>query len=158
MDAKSKAEFINKVAEGGIPCPSCGSLNKSDSNFCYACGANLKAAQATPAEPEPALEPIEAPEKQISDKTEVLKPIKAEEPVAEEPVAEEPAFGEPVADEPKEEEAPKSRNEREEELKAAFMPVQEEVVVEEEQPSIFAEGLPSWSVRPPMVAVRRKGL
>ncbi len=43
MDAKSKAEFINSVAEGeAIPCPNCNSLNEPDSIFCSSCGSELK--------------------------------------------------------------------------------------------------------------------
>ncbi len=42
MDAKSKANFINSVADGTtIPCPKCGSANKSDSKFCISCGIKL---------------------------------------------------------------------------------------------------------------------
>ena len=42
MDAKSKAEFINPLAEGKtIPCPQCNTENRPDANFCSACGAKL---------------------------------------------------------------------------------------------------------------------
>lgn len=42
MDAKSKAKFINSIAEGkAIPCPQCNTANKPDAEFCTACGAKL---------------------------------------------------------------------------------------------------------------------
>lgn len=47
MDAKSKANFINSVAEGqAVPCPSCGTANRSDSKFCSSCGAEITAMDA----------------------------------------------------------------------------------------------------------------
>lgn len=54
MDAKSKANFINSVASGtNIPCPKCGTSNKSDSKFCISCGAEIvvptKAQNSAPA-------------------------------------------------------------------------------------------------------------
>ena len=42
MDAKTKAAFINSVAEGTkVPCPKCNLLNESDSSFCFSCGTPL---------------------------------------------------------------------------------------------------------------------
>lgn len=42
MDAKSRAKFINSVANGQkIPCPKCNTLNESESNFCISCGNEL---------------------------------------------------------------------------------------------------------------------
>lgn len=42
MDAKSRANFINSVASGtNVPCPRCGTSNKSDSKFCISCGAEI---------------------------------------------------------------------------------------------------------------------
>lgn len=42
MDAKSRANFINSVASGiNVPCPKCGTTNKSDSKFCISCGAGI---------------------------------------------------------------------------------------------------------------------
>lgn len=66
MDAKSKANFINSVASGtNVPCPKCGTNNKSDSKFCISCGAEI----AVPQEAQnnvPAFEPAkEAPAKTI---------------------------------------------------------------------------------------------
>jgi len=42
---------------------------------------------------------------------------------------------------------------------AAFVPVikpKPQVPQQVESPSVFAEGLPEWSIEPPMVVVRRK--
>jgi len=48
MDAKSRADFINSVASGAnIPCPKCGTNNKSDSEFCISCGAGINVSQET---------------------------------------------------------------------------------------------------------------
>ena len=41
MNARSKADFINSVAGGMIPCPNCQKLNEPDSKFCEACGTRL---------------------------------------------------------------------------------------------------------------------
>ena len=44
MDAKSRANFINAVADGTtVPCPKCGRGNKPGSRFCAGCGAELEA-------------------------------------------------------------------------------------------------------------------
>lgn len=43
MDAKSRANFINSIANGqNIPCPKCNTLNEADSKFCVACGTPLE--------------------------------------------------------------------------------------------------------------------
>lgn len=48
MDAKSRANFINSVASGAnVPCPKCGTSNKSDSKFCFSCGAEITVPQET---------------------------------------------------------------------------------------------------------------
>ncbi len=42
MDAKSKADFINKVAGGEvISCSACGAANKPGNKFCSSCGKAL---------------------------------------------------------------------------------------------------------------------
>lgn len=42
MDAKSKAEFINSVAENKtIICKNCGAKNEPGSMFCFSCGTKL---------------------------------------------------------------------------------------------------------------------
>lgn len=51
MDAKSKANFINSVANGQVvPCPVCGAQNAPDSKFCISCGSELAAGSAARAE------------------------------------------------------------------------------------------------------------
>lgn len=95
MDAKSKANFINSVANGSsIPCPKCGTANKSDSRFCISCGADITA----------------HPNSQTSI----------------------PAF---------------------EQVKGSETPAQPVKYVEPS--TVFAEGLPDWSIEPPQVMVRR---
>lgn len=93
MDAKSKANFINSVASGTtVPCPKCGTNNKSDSKFCISCGAEI----TVPHEEQnntPAFEPA---------KESPVKAVKYVEPN-----------------------------------------------------NVFAQGLPSWSIEPPQVMVRR---
>ena len=47
MDAKSRMNFINSVAnEGKIPCPMCGTLNASGVGVCSVCGASLSPSAA----------------------------------------------------------------------------------------------------------------
>lgn len=42
MDAKSKANFINSVADGQtIPCPKCNTANKPGTEVCVTCGTRL---------------------------------------------------------------------------------------------------------------------
>ena len=51
MDAKSKANFINSVANGQVvPCPVCGAQNTLDSKFCISCGSKLVAGSDARAE------------------------------------------------------------------------------------------------------------
>lgn len=54
MDAKSKANFINSVAnEQEVVCVGCGAKNKADSRFCIACGKEItivgESSNSTPA-------------------------------------------------------------------------------------------------------------
>ncbi len=96
MDAKSKANFINSVANGQeIACPQCGTQNKTDSKFCISCGQELNISS------QPDNAPAFAP---------------AAEPVVEETV---------------------------------------KAVKYVEPANVFAQGLPSWSIEPPQVMVRR---
>lgn len=96
MDAKSKAEFINSVANGSsIPCPKCGTENKSDSAFCISCGAELTSV------------------KEVQTST--------------------PAF--------------QAHDDENITTTPSFKYV--------EPNNVFAEGLPSWSIEPPQVMVRR---
>lgn len=57
MDAKSKADFINSVANGEtVPCPVCNAANGPDAKFCVVCGTKLTETADTNAAP--AFEPI----------------------------------------------------------------------------------------------------
>lgn len=95
MDAKSKANFINSVADGtSISCPACGAMNKSTSKFCVVCGAEITVPQNSQ-ESTPAFE-------QVKDTETPAKTFKYVEPN-----------------------------------------------------TVFAEGLPDWSIEPPQVMVRR---
>ena len=104
MDARSKASFINAVADGQLlVCPNCQFGNPLDSRFCIKCGHQLK--ENKPVDTAPAFASVE------------------ETPA----VSQSPAF--------------------------ASVPVVQE---EEEPKSAFAQGLPEWSLEPPMMVVRRK--
>ena len=131
MNARSKADFINSVAGGMIPCPNCQKLNEPDSKFCEACGTRL----VKPEEPKPEATPAFEPVKKV-EPTPAFEPVKKVEPA--------PAF-EPVK---KVEPAP------------AFEPVKKteikQEVVYHEPESVFAKGLPDWYMVPPQVMVRRK--
>ncbi len=70
MDAKSKANFINSVADGqSVVCPQCGAQNQAGSKFCITCGQPIEAAKPADAAPAfaPAAEPeaAAAPEKKV---------------------------------------------------------------------------------------------
>ena len=167
MNARSKADFINSVAGGMIPCPNCQKLNEPDSKFCEACGTRLvkpeePKPEATPAfepvkkvEPAPAFEPVKKVEPAPA-----FEPVKKEEPApAFEPVKKvepAPAF-EPVK---KVETAPAFEPVKKVEPAPAFEPVKKtEIkrdVVYQEPESVFAKGLPDWDMVPPQVMVRRK--
>ncbi len=52
MDAKTKANFINSVAEGGkTVCKGCGTTNTADSKFCTTCGTALSSAEESDTAP-----------------------------------------------------------------------------------------------------------
>ena len=104
MDARSKASFVNAVADGQLlVCPNCQFGNPLDSRFCIKCGHQLK--ENKPVDTAPAFASVE------------------ETPA----VSQSPAF--------------------------TSVPVVQE---EEEPKSAFAQGLPEWSLEPPMMVVRRK--
>lgn len=97
MDAKSRAKFINSVADGSnVPCPKCGASNKSDSRFCISCGAEITITHDEAANSAPAF----AAAKETAAPVKIVKYVEAS--------------------------------------------------------SAFAEGLPSWSIEPPQVMVRRR--
>ena len=72
MNARSKADFINSVAGGMIPCPNCQKLNEPDSKFCEACGTRLVKPEETKPEATPAFEPVK--------KTEIKQEVVYHEP------------------------------------------------------------------------------
>ena len=143
MNARSKADFINSVAGGMIPCPNCQKLNEPDSKFCEACGTRL----VKPEEPKPEATPAFEPVKKV-EPTPAFEPVKKVEPA--------PAF-EPVK---KVEPAPAFEPVKKVEPAPAFEPVKKtEIkrdVVYQEPESVFAKGLPDWDMVPPQVMVRRK--
>lgn len=96
MDAKSRADFINSVASGtNVPCPECGTSNKSDSKFCISCGAEITV------------------HKEVKNNTPAFEPAKELDTSAKTAKYTEPN-------------------------------------------NVFAQGLPSWSIEPPQVVVRRR--
>ena len=143
MNARSKADFINSVAGGMIPCPNCQKLNEPDSKFCEACGTRL----VKPEEPKPEATPAFEPVKKV-EPAPAFEPVKKVEPA--------PAF-EPVK---KVEPAPAFEPVKKVEPAPAFEPVKKtEIkrdVVYQEPESVFAKGLPDWDMVPPQVMVRRK--
>ena len=155
MNARSKADFINSVAGGMIPCPNCQKLNEPDSKFCEACGTRL----VKPEEPKPEATPAFEPVKKV-EPAPAFEPVKKVEPApAFEPVKKvepTPAF-EPVK---KEEPAPAFEPVKKVEPAPAFEPVKKteikREVVYQEPESVFAKGLPDWDMVPPQVMVRRK--
>lgn len=142
MNAKSKADFINAVAGGGkIPCPNCNALNDADSKFCITCGTKLIRPEPKPEAdlPFPKVEQTPPAQKPQAD----LPFRKVEQPVepvqAEAPQKKEVPF-QTVSD------AKQVPETKQEVLYGAYV----------EPKSVFAEGLPEWSIEPPQVVVRRK--
>ena len=134
MDARSKASFINAVADGQLlVCPNCQFGNPLDSRFCIKCGHQLK--ENKPVDTAPAFASVE--------ETPAVSQSPAFTSVEETPaVSQSPAFAS-VEETPAVSQSP------------AFASVP--VVQEEEEPkSAFAQGLPEWSLEPPMMVVRRK--
>ena len=164
MDAKTKADFINSVAGGGnIPCPNCNGLNASSAKFCKFCGTKLP--QPAP-EPQPIPEPQPVPEPQPIPEPQPVpepQPIPEPQPLPEpQPIPEpQPAVGTDMPFQEIKEIRPESPAE-EKEAEIPFAPAsapQQETVSPfhyEEPASVFAQGLPEWSVEPPEVMVRRK--
>ena len=164
------ANIINTVASGaGITCPNCNTMNEADSLFCFVCGTKLADVASAAFEPVAAAETATAFEPVASTETvnpfesvgatEAVNPFESvgatETTNAFEPVN----VIETVKEDEKKEVAP------------AFTPVNEvkaeepEVKAPEvvkpvnnyvEPESVFAQGLPEWSVEPPQVVVRRR--
>lgn len=84
MNARSKADFINSVAGGMIPCPNCQKLNEPDSKFCEACGTRLVKPEEPKPEATPAFEPVKkvepAPAFEPVKKTEIKRDVVYQEP------------------------------------------------------------------------------
>ena len=84
MNARSKADFINSVAGGMIPCPNCQKLNEPDSKFCEACGTRLVKPEEPKPEATPAFEPVKkeepAPAFEPVKKTEIKQEVVYHEP------------------------------------------------------------------------------
>ena len=134
MDARSKASFVNAVADGQLlVCPNCQFGNPLASRFCIKCGHQLK--ENKPVDTAPAFASVE--------ETPAVSQSPAFTSVEETPaVSQSPAFAS-VEETPAVSQSP------------AFASVP--VVQEEEEPkSAFAQGLPEWSLEPPMMVVRRK--
>ena len=161
------ANIINAVASGaGITCPNCNTMNESDSLFCFVCGTKL--ADATPAafepvtntEPATAFKPVE--NTNAFEPVETTGTVNAFEPIgatettnAFEPVNVTETLNEAEKQEAAPAFAPVNEVKAEEpEVKApeAVKPVSNYV----EPESVFAQGLPEWSVEPPQVVVRRR--
>lgn len=177
MDAKMRANFINSVAGGQkIPCPSCNTLNNADASFCITCGRPLKETvpnTATSKKICPACntendadslfcvscgtklgenQPIEA-----NNVVPVVTPVQQEPtPVIQQNnTAAAPAFN-PVKRPAAAPTANAAQQNNSAEKNQAFKFVEPKVVKEEEEVSVFAQGLPAWDIVPPQIMVRRK--
>ena len=149
MDARSKASFINAVADGQLlVCPNCQFGNPLDSRFCIKCGHQLK--ENKPVDTTPAFAAVE--ETSAVSQSPAFASVEETPAVSQSPafasVEETPAVSQSPAFAAVEEKAAKTKA-------PAFASVP--VVQEEEEPkSAFAQGLPEWSLEPPMRVVRRK--
>ncbi len=152
MDAKTKANFINSVAKDhSIPCPSCGGLNHAEAKFCKFCGTKLMKPIPQPApEPAPVPRPVSVPEpapapQPVPDSAPALKPMPELQPVSKENTPFKSIDRPQPVHEQKPEVKPVEKREEHEDRSYYEEPV-----------SVFAQGLPEWSVEPPEVMVRRK--
>ena len=149
MDARSKASFINAVADGQLlVCPNCQFGNPLDSRFCIKCGHQLN--ENKPVDTAPAFATVE--ETPAASQSPAFASVEETPAVSQSPafasVEESPAVSQSPAFAAVEEKAAKTKA-------PAFASVP--VVQEEEEPkSAFAQGLPEWSLEPPMMVVRRK--
>ena len=149
MDARSKASFVNAVADGQLlVCPNCQFGNPLDSRFCIKCGHQLK--ENKPVDTAPAFASVE--ETPAVSQSPAFASVEETPAVSQSPafasVEETPAVSQSPAFAAVEEKAAKTKA-------PAFASVP--VVQEEEEPkSAFAQGLPEWSLEPPMMVVRRK--
>ena len=155
MDAKAKANFINSVAkDNNIPCQSCGGLNNAGAKFCKFCGTKLAQPQPTPIpdpQPVPGPQPMPVPEPQPTPAPDPQPmPVPDPQPVpTPQPVAEgDMPFKSIDKSQPVSKPQPVHQPEQKAEPVGSFY--------YEEPVSVFAQGLPEWSVEPPQVMVRRK--
>ena len=164
MDARSKASFINAVADGQLlVCPNCQFGNPLDSRFCIKCGHQLK--ENKPVDTAPAFAAVE--ETPAASQSPAFASVEESPAVSQSPafasveetpaVSQSPAFAS-VEETPAVSQSPAFAAVEEKAAKTkapAFASVP--VVQEEEEPkSAFAQGLPEWSLEPPMMVVRRK--
>ena len=96
MNARSKADFINSVAGGMIPCPNCQKLNEPDSKFCEACGTRLVKPEEPKPEATPAFEPVKKEEPVPAfEPVKKVEPAPAFEPVKKTEIKQEVVYHEP---------------------------------------------------------------
>lgn len=182
MDARARAKFINSVAGGqNICCPQCKAINDPGSRFCFSCGSPLAQTFVQPVkEPEiccPKCKAVNDPGSKFCFSCGALieqaavpgeaapkgKPI----PKAESRAEMENVPGRDRVSEtdhlPKIDNASRAGKAS----RVVHMPNAEgisktqnipipAVEVNDEPESVFAEGLPSWSVEPPVIMVRRR--
>lgn len=180
MYPTNNADFVNNVASGeGIPCPNCHIMNNPNNKFCITCGTQLINENATQ-NFVPAFSQIDE-----TEVNEVLNSVKESE-MFNENTGNDIFSDNSVADVFSENNATdvfsdinvadvfseSNATEAFSEIKPteAFAEIKEPEVVPEikvqkvEQPkvtyvepeSVFAQGLPSWSIEPPQVVVRRR--
>lgn len=131
MNAKSRADFINSVASGRkIPCPICGLANEPNSAFCYSCGSRLMDTNNS----SPIKKVVYCPSCNASNDEGALFCASCGAKI--------------------EETKEKVQNSPSPEVQA-FNSVTQTIVEEQEEISVFAQGLPAWDIVPPNIMVRR---
>lgn len=158
MNAKLRADFINSVAVGQrIPCPSCNTLNDSNAGYCTTCGHPLNGAAAG-LEEKKIICPICSTENLSGSPFCVACGLKFEDAQMssqsdQQKGSQVPAFNS-VSSEEKSQVAATSQNNSS--AGGRVFKYAETVVVDEEEASVFAQGLPAWNIVPPQIMVRRK--
>lgn len=169
MDARSKVQFINSVAKGqNICCPQCKAINDPDSKFCFSCGFSLMQAPVQAMKAQRVCCPQCRAVNDAGSKFCFSCGAFIEQAVVrreESPALKENNPFSPSAKEkaPHDRTAAKAENvqKAEAKIKAENVPKKQYIPVpvtevDEEPESVFAEGLPSWNVEPPVIMVRRK--
>ena len=154
MYPTNNAESVNTVSSGeGVPCPNCHVVNKSTSRFCITCGTQLIANEDVAQNFVPAFSQIDE-----TEKNEVLNTTIEPEVVNE--IEETEIFSESketeVFSEIKKPEVFNEIKEPEVVPEVKIPNIQQPKVKYVEPESVFAQGLPSWSIEPPQVMVRRR--